>query len=141
MQEKFSNILVKFLWQFVIVLGIGMSAYSQATDQYSSDHSIVAFQNEGLDLSTFQFLADDDSHIPSHNSPAEEPSSNEENGEEEENEENSDSDNDGELSHYQVESLLDPFTNSEASVEISINHGSYKIPLYILFHCWKSFIS
>jgi hypothetical protein len=141
MQKKYSNILVKFLLQFAVVLGIGMSAYSQAFDQYSSDQSLVAFENEGLDLGTFQFLAEDDSHIPSHNSPAEKPSSNEENGEEEENEENSDSDNDGELSHYQVANLLDRFTETVAFVDNSISYGSYNIPLYVLFHCWKNFIS
>jgi hypothetical protein len=117
-----------------------MSAYSQPTDQHSSDQSIVVFQNEELDLGTFQFLADDNSHIPFRNSPAEESSSNEENFEEE-NEETNDSEYDGGLSHYQVISLLSPFTDTVAFVDNSINYGKYNIPLYILFHCWKSFIS
>lgn len=140
MQEKKSNILIKIFWQFVIVFGIGMSAYGQDTDQYNSDQSTLAFQNENLDLGTFQFQADNKNHFPFHNSPAEESSSNEENGEEE-NEETNDSEIDGELSHYQLDSSLNPYTDTQAFIDLSKVHEGYNIPLYILFHCWKNFIS
>ncbi|WKK74276.2 hypothetical protein QYS49_21220 [Marivirga salinae] len=140
MQKRNSTIFIKFIWQFAIVMGLALSVYSQPTYASKIDHRIIAFQNENSDLEIHQFLAEENSHIPFHNSPAEESSSNEENGEEE-NEETNDSDNDGELSHYQVESLLNPLANSKASADIAISSSSYNIPLYILFHCWKSFIS
>jgi len=140
MQEKNSNILIKIFWQFAIVLGIGMSAYSDPADQFHSDQRIATVQNQEFDVEASQFLAEDHNHIPFHNSPAEESSSNEENLEEE-NEETNDSEYDGILSHYQVGNLSNPFNNIVAFVNNSINYGSYNIPLYVLFHCWKSFIS
>ncbi len=141
MQQKYSNMLFKFVWQFIIVLGLSMSANSDVLGQYEeTEQSHFALQDENSDSSSFQLIAADNRHAPVPNSPAEESSSSEENGEEEK-EETNDSDYDGELSHYQLEGLLDPFANYIASSGTSNSCGSYKIPLYILFHCWKNYLS
>ena len=140
MPEKSTNILVKFLLQFAIVIGVGMSAFGQPSDQIRSGNGIFSIENSEVELTTLRFLAVDKSQSPLQNSPAEEPSSQEENGEEE-NEENKDTEYDGELSHYQIGSLLDPFISTVSFIDNSICYGNYNVPLYILFHCWKSFIS
>lgn len=140
MRKSNSTILTKFIWQLALVMGIGISAYSQTACAASSVYDQTTFQSENKELGSLHFLVNEKSHTPFPNLPAEESSSNEENSEEE-NEETKDSELDGELSHYQVDSSLNPYTDPQAFINNSKNHESYNIPLYILFHCWRSFIS
>ncbi len=141
MQQKYSRIVFNFVWQFAIVLGLSMSANSHAVGQYNNiDQRIFVFQNQNSDLVSFEFNVEDNGHTPIPDSPAEESSSNEENSEEE-NVETSDSEFDGELSHYQLDGFLNPLIGFQETNESSLNFGNYKIPLYILFHCWKNFLS
>lgn len=130
-----SDILKKFFWQIILLLGIIMSANAEAVQD---DPSISIFEAQSQKFSTFFTDQESDNQSPISDFPEDE-SSSQKNGEEE-NEENSDTDYDGEFSNNQIEDLIDPYLNSFDATFYGVVAKSYKIPLYILFHCWKDYL-
>ncbi|WMN06233.1 hypothetical protein QYS48_31970 [Marivirga arenosa] len=135
MQKSTSNIFQKFFWHILLSIGIIVSANAAVVND---DSEISIFDTPTKEFSTFFSNQDSKDHSPISDLPQDDTSS-QENGEEE-NEENSDNDYDSEFSNTQLEGLADPFLNSFDTTFNTVVAKSYKIPLYILFHCWKDYL-
>ncbi|MFC2188836.1 hypothetical protein ACFCT7_16085 [Fulvivirgaceae bacterium LMO-SS25] len=122
------------------ILLLNFPAYSSASDFPQSQSIVSGFSLEinGDNISSIE-IDNDKSNIP--NSPQKD-SPFSDNGENEEENREKDNDEDDISSHDFNQNLrVDLFRLSTNFISTPIFYGLKSIPLYLLFHCWKNFLS
>ncbi|MGE0931474.1 hypothetical protein [Peijinzhouia sedimentorum] len=122
------------------ILLLNFPAYSSASDFPQSQSIVSGFSLEinGNNISSIE-IDNDKSNIP--NSPQKD-SPFSDNGENEEENREKDNDEDDISSHdFNQNPRVDLFRLSTNFISTPIFYGLKSIPLYLLFHCWKNFLS
>lgn len=134
------NYLFNILSCLVVgVLLLNSTAYSSPSNSSKSQSIAAGFSLEINEDTLSTEIDNDESDIP--NSPQKN-SPFSDNGENEEENREKDSDEDDINSHdFNQSPRVDLFCLSTNFISTPIFYGLKGIPLYLLFHCWKSFLS